>query len=159
MTEAPATVSPDQAGRTAQIVVGALMMGLLTMGAVAFVVAQDKGGEASIVSWIAAGFFGLMVIVSFFLPRTTAAQFIRELAANAPRDWRAGLAPLYLNKTIQANAMLEGSGFFNAIAFLIDGHWLNLAIVGAILVLMAITFPSQSKFESWAEQVQREHSS
>ena len=37
---------------------------------------------------------------------------------------------------------------------MVDAQWINPAIVVAVLSLMAITFPSQSQFEAWAEQVQ-----
>jgi hypothetical protein len=68
------------------------------------------------------------------------------------------LAPVYVSKTLLSDTPLEGAAFFNGIAYIIDGHWMTLAVVFAILAMMAITFPSQSQFESWAEQVQRDHS-
>jgi hypothetical protein len=32
------------------------------------------------------------------------------------------------------------------------------SLMGVMVALMALTFPSQSQFEAWAEQVQRDHS-
>jgi hypothetical protein len=159
MTSEPTPLAfPDQIGRSAQIIVGGLMAGLIVFGTIAYTIAQRKGNEPTILSWFAFGFFLVMILISVFLSRTTTQHSIRRIAAANPSDWRAALAPLYASRTILSNAPLEGAGFFNCTAFMIEGHWMSAVIVFAILSLMAITFPSQFKFESWAEQVQRANS-
>lgn len=158
MNQQPTPALPDQIGLTTRIVVGALMAGLLSFSIVAFIVGENKGGQPGIISYIGVGFFVLMILVSLVMSKLSVSQSIKLIAAEQPEDWRTQLAPVFSSKVIMSNAPLEGSGFFNCIAYIIDGHWMSLAIVFAILAMMAMTFPSQSQFESWAEQVQREHS-
>jgi hypothetical protein len=158
LNQAPIQISPDQVGRSAQILVGALIMGLVFFGSIAVMVRQDKTVEMGVLAYLGAGMAALMILISLIMPGQITRDPIRRLAEQRPEDWKPALAGLYQTKTIVANALLEGSGFFNGVAYLIHGHWMSLAIMGVLVALMAITFPSQSQFETWAEQVRRDHS-
>lgn len=148
----------DQVGRISQIIVGALITGQVMFGAVAATLRLGKPGEIGLISYLGAGFASLMVVLSLFLRQQMASRLIGQLAEPGPTDWRAALAGVYQTRTIVTNAVLEGAGIFNGVACIVEGHWLSLAIMGVMVALMALTFPSQSQFEAWAEQVQRDHS-
>lgn len=158
MTQTPAPVTPDQVGRTAQIIVGALMMGQIIFLGIALMQGQGKPAVLGPIALLGAVITAMMILVATILSRLSPVAAIRKLAEQRPENWRTALAPIYTTKTILANAPIEGAGFFNGVAYLIHAHWISLACAGIGLALMAITFPSQMKFESWAEQVQRENS-
>lgn len=156
------TIEPNLVGRATQIVAGALMVGIITFGGVvAFLTLQGEQGLAvvpGLLTYLAVGIFAVMIVVSIALPQVTVAQAIRKIAADKPGDWRKALVPVFLSKTVLSKAVLEGAAFCNLVVFLLERHWMTIAVVIVILMLMAVTFPSQTQFESWAEQVQRDHS-
>lgn len=157
MNQTPLVVNPDQVGRTSQIIVASLMMGLITFGVIAYVVGSGKPPQLGLITSLGAGLFCVNVIVGFVLSRTTTSRTIQQLVAQEPDDWRTALAPVYQTNQILSKAPLEGAGFFNGVAYIVESHWLSLAIMVVITSLMSLTFPSQSQFEAWAEQVQREN--
>jgi hypothetical protein len=71
---------------------------------------------------------------------------------------------------IIVGALISGQVMFGAVAAMLRlgklgeiGLIANLgagfaSLMGVMVALMALTFPSQSQFEAWAEQVQRDHS-
>lgn len=158
MTDTPAPVTPDQVGRTSQIIVGALMMGQIIFLGIALMQGQGKPAVFGPVALLGAVITAMMILVATIVSRISPTAAIRKLAEEHPDNWRTALAPIYTMKTILANAPIEGAGLFNGVAYLLHAHWLSLACAGIGLALMAITLPSQAKFESWAEQVQREYS-
>ncbi len=158
MSESPVQNSPENVGQTSQILVAALMMGQVMFAVVALIISQNKQANLGVFACLGAGFATFMIVTSIVMRKLMTAAPIRQIAMENPSDWRQPLAGVYRSKTIVANAMLEGAGFFNLVAYILESHWMSLAIVGCLLSLMAITFPSQTQFESWAEQVQREHS-
>src|SRR5690242_19409074 len=124
MSQDMTPLPPENVGRTTRIVVGALMAGLMSFGVVAFLVSQKSDGEPSVVSYVALLFFVITIFVSIVISQTSSSLAIKRIAAGRPQEWRAELAPVYASKTILSNAPLEGAGFFNCIAYIIDGHWM-----------------------------------
>jgi hypothetical protein len=53
-------------------------------------------------------------------------------------------------------ALLEGAGFFNLVAYMSERQWWTLAIVGVLMLLIAMMFPTLQQFESWSEDKKRE---
>jgi hypothetical protein len=62
-------------------------------------------------------------------------------------DWWS----VYRGRQIVGRAMLEGAGFFNTIAFIVDQNWWSLAIVGLLVFWMLMTFPTRTRVEQWIE--------
>lgn len=58
------------------------------------------------------------------------------------------VARLQIQKIIQY-AMLEGSAFFNLIAYYLEHHYLALLAVGSILFVMAMIFPTHTSVTQW----------
>ncbi len=58
------------------------------------------------------------------------------------------VARLQIQKIIQY-AMLEGSAFFNLIAYYLEHHYLGLVAVGIILFIMVMIFPTHSSVTQW----------
>lgn len=164
MTDAVPPVLPDQIGRTAQIIVAALMMGQLAFAAVCLTVTQNGGQPARKQQFpvpieIVGVVIGMIQIgLRFIVPTSISAVAVKRLRNQPPVDWRSALAPIYMTTTIVTHALLEGAGLFNGVAYMIGQHWMSLGMMGIMIALMAISFPTQMQFESWAEQVQRDNS-
>lgn len=61
------------------------------------------------------------------------------------------LGNAYCTRTIVAVALLEGSAFFNLIAYLMEGKVLSLILAGVLLVMILMHFPWQSKIADWVQ--------
>lgn len=159
MTSQP-PVGPDQVGRISQIIAGALMAGVVLFGVIVLVVIhpgrQQPFHDAGqpILTWMASGMAVVMLGMRAIVPALVASAGTRQALASGG-DLREALAPVYQTKTIIGNAMLEGAAFFGLVSYLIERNWISLCSAGAMLVVMAATFPSQSQFEGWVEQTRR----
>ncbi len=159
MTAQP-QVGADQVGRMSQIIVGALMMGVVMFGVVVLVVLQPGRAQPApnpqtpLLAWMSAGAAAVMLGLRIVLPGIVSSAPTRQ-ALEAGGDLREALAPVYQMKVIVGNAMLEGVAFFCLISYLIEGQSISLAAAGAMLAVMAATFPSQGQFEQWVDQTRR----
>lgn len=159
MTAQP-QVGADQVGRMSQIIVGALMMGVVMFGVVVLVVVNPgaaggaKPPQQPILTWMAAGMAAVMLGTRAVVPGVIASVATKQALASGG-DLRESLAPVYQTKTIIGNAMLEGAAFFGLVSYLIEHNWISLCAAGAMLVVMAATFPSQGQFEQWVDQTRR----
>ncbi|MDP1797502.1 MAG: hypothetical protein Q8K78_08480 [Planctomycetaceae bacterium] len=150
-------VKPEHVGRTAMIIVGALMFGLINFAAIAlFVGSEPKQNPPVVLTYFGLGGAVLMTVMRFIIPGIAAAATMRRTEGQTPESHRQQLAAAYHTKTIIGAALLEGAGFFNGVAYIITGSLLNIGAVAVLLTIMAITFPSQTQFDNWADQVQRD---
>ena len=80
--------------------------------------------------------------------RASAAGGERELAegVGGVRDVERALVSLV--------APLEGAAFLGCITYLIDGQFFQLAVPGAVLAMMALTFPTRERIGQWLEMQQ-----
>lgn len=155
---APQPINPEMVGRQAMIVVGALLTGMLMFACVTAVMAKDPAENApAILSLIGLSSAGLTVLLRLIVPSSIVSQAVSKLNAESDdQSARQVLAGLYLTKTIIGAALLEGAGFFNLVAYLLTRSPWNLGAAGVMAALMAITFPSQSQFDSWADRTLRD---
>lgn len=155
-------LSADRVGLVSQLIVSAFIVGVVMFAVLGFFFyAKDSERPKNAplgIEYIGAGMGVVQIALSMFVPGLISQAALRRLAATPPDDWRKALAPVYLTNTIVRNAFLEGGGLFNGAVFMITHSLISPAVMGVLIALMAITFPSQVKFESWAQQVQRDHS-
>ena len=139
----------SQDARTLQILCGALMMGMLTFGAIAIFLVNFGGvggGNDLIVPAIMAG-FGLMTI-----PPTQLASRQVKLAEPPGGATIDGHIGQYRAGSIIGWAGLEGASFANLVAYIIAGQGWSLIVPGLCLVWMAATFPTEAKLVDWLRQ-------
>lgn len=151
------TIAPEQVGRTAMLIVAALLTGLLVFAMVASVIAAQPGAQApAFLSPLGLTAAGIAIALRQIIPAGVARQAESQLASQ-PDDIaaRRSLAAAYLTKTILGAALLEGAGFFNLVAYLLTRSLWNLGTAGILAAIMAMTFPSQFKFDAWADQALR----
>jgi fucose permease len=75
--------------------------------------------------------------------------------ATGPKELFGRLLAVAQIKMIIALALVEGAAFFNLIAFIITKSLIPPAVVGALLLVMAIHFPTKFKLALWLEDQQR----
>ncbi len=150
-------VQPEQVGRTSMIIVAALMSGLVFFTIIALVIGSEpKPAPPMMVSYLALGLTGMNTTLRFVLPGMQANSAAQGTAGQPASERRQQLAPIYMSKVIISTALLEGAGFFNGIAYILTASTLNLGAIAVLLTIMAVTFPSQTQFDNWADQIQRD---
>jgi hypothetical protein len=151
--------------RTMQIICGALAAGIVTFLVVVLVLngAPDAAAEPGVLTFISAGFFLVMLVISFLVPRIIVQGQIKQIALGTwkpPQQLPAGfdlssesakLLLAYQTHMIVRLAMLEGAAFFALIAYLLEGHWLALCVGIAALALLLSQFPTRGRLENWAD--------
>jgi hypothetical protein len=157
--------------RTMQIIVGAILMGLVTATAIMVVLVAQNGAPRGqpnnfnglpLVTIIMAGLFAVCFIARLFVVRATLRSAIERAAAvkaePAPDDddpLASGDATQLLaarqTTIIVSCAMLEGPGLGAAIAYMIEGQPFALLIVLAAAVGIALQFPTRERIRNWLE--------
>lgn len=170
-----AAMEPDKVLRIMQIIAGALIAGVLSFAGIAtFIVfgqapvAQPGGqppvavGGSEIVMYMAMAFAAVAVVMSFVVPNLISAAGVKGIAKMAQDGTSTGSKELFgrllgvaQTRMIIAMALVEGAAFFNLIAFIITKSLIPPAVVGALLLVMAIHFPTKFKLARWLEDQQR----
>lgn len=150
--------APETVGRQAMLIVGALLAGMLTFACVAVVIAKEPAEKApEMLSAIGLGAAGLSLLLRLIMPTSIEKQSVSDLPTESnDQNPRQMLAGVYLTKTIIGAALLEGAGFFNLVVYLLTRSPWNLGAAGAMAAIMAVTFPSQTQFDSWADRTLRD---
>ena len=173
-----AALEPDKALFTMRIIAGALIAGVLTFAGVASVVvfsqvpvAAQPGGEppagpqdgSEILMYLAMALAAVAIVMSFVVSNLVSAAGVKGVAkmaqdgtATGPKELFGRLLAVAQTKMIIALALVEGAAFFNLIAFISTKSLIPPAVVGALLLVMAIHFPTKFKLARWLEDQQRE---
>ena len=154
---APSLSPPDatKIGRISQIIAGALIMGVVMFGCVAFFVANGEPAKSPMVALIGVGMAAMAVMVRFIVPAIIVNGGKASLKEASDAEQTSLLAGLYQTKMIVGMAVLEGAAFFNLIAYMTEKQFWSYGVVAFLVGVMAISFPSQGQFESWAEEMKR----
>ena len=169
-----AAMEPDKVLRIMQIIAGALIAGVLSFAGVAsFIVfgqapAVQPGGQpqapngAEIIMSLAMAFAAVALVASFVWSNAIATSSVKGVAKMAQDGTATGSKELFgrllgiaQTRMILAMAPIEGAAFFNLIAFIITKSLIPPAVVGALLLVMAIHFPTKFKLARWLEDQQR----
>ncbi len=156
MSQGNSPIKPESVGRISQIIAGALVMGVVVFACVAFFIAKGDGPQLPMISFLAIGFAGVATVMRFVVPTILVNGGKAQLKQAANDEQPMVLAGLYQTKTIVGMAVLEGAAFFNLIAYIMEKQFWSYGAVAFLLGVMAISFPSQGQFESWAEEMKRD---
>ena len=156
MNQSPQQVGPESVGRISQIIAGALIMGVVIFACVAFFIAKGEPAKSPVIALMGAGMAVMMIVVRFIMPTVIVNGAKARLKEAADADRMTQLAGLYQTKMIVGMAVLEGAAFFNLIAYITERQLWSYGVVAFLLGVMAISFPSQGQFESWAEEMKRD---
>ncbi|AMV40399.1 hypothetical protein [Planctomyces sp. SH-PL62] len=166
--------------RTAQIIIAALVMGVVMFWAIITLVLpagvgpQPAPGAAGpdilglpILTALAVGFGAVSVVMSLALPRVMVDGALRGIAKGLSPDsttdappgakqiYPAGdvekLLPVYISQLIVASALNEGAAFFAGIAYMMEHHAASILVAGVLLALMLTRFPTADRIQIWLE--------
>ncbi len=162
----------DNVVRTLRIIVGTLVFSLILLIAICGVIGPTKPRpalapaptvEAGARQVPADAKLPLLTVLSFLfaatlLPLSVALPGIvgdslrkklaagKSLAGDVP-----GLVAIFQTKTIMAAALSEGPAFFAAIAYLMEGNPIDLALAALLTVFVGLRFPARARVDHWLE--------
>lgn len=154
--------SPSEAPllRTAQIVLSALLVGVMTFAIVA-VFARPQLGEpdeelGKKLLLVLAGLAFLQLPV-YALVRKRSVRLLSRRFQDARAEIRKGRIPRELmGLSVIGGAMAEGLGIFGTTAFLVSGQWLALIAPALAIILIGVQIPGRESIERLVRQ-SREH--
>jgi hypothetical protein len=149
--------------RTAQIILAALAMGVVTFGVVVvFGMPGGQGGQGSTLTLLAVCVAGADLVLCLWVPNLVAAANRRKIAAGTWQsaanrgpvpDTDAGkLAMIYQVKMIVGAAMLEGGCFLALSAYMLERQVPSLVAAAVLLVALLAHFPMYGRVEAWIEE-------
>jgi hypothetical protein len=154
--------------RPMQIIVFALTAGIATfIAVVATLPTRDQqAGQAlrePIISYIAIGAAVMALIAWAIVPRLLASSMRQAIVDGRPQQYGGlpetteemrqinPLIAVYQTTLIIGCAILEGAGFFNAVAYMLEHQQLNLLAAAVLAVMILMQFPTASRVVSWIE--------
>jgi hypothetical protein len=154
----------EQQLRVMQIIAGALMMGVITFLGVVLVITKGNvlgQGNPGIVTMIAAGFAGLMIVNHLVIPSIITKARLNQIKSQDSDGQNselklASLLSIYRMQLIITLAFLEGAAFFNLVSVMIENHVISLIAAIVLLGLMAVRFPTRTKVSWWVQDRLRE---
>ena len=163
--ESPST--GDSQVRVAQIIVGAMMIGVLVyLTIVALIRASGKLGLFAVDPWnilppggllsvIALVMGSMVTLMSFIVPKVALANARKTIAKQKHGQAEPGsFDGLYVTQIIIGIAFLESGAFFNGVALFVEGHIPNLIAALVLVGLIAARFPSRVKIDAFAKDQQ-----
>jgi len=162
--------------RTSQIIVGALIQGVVLFLAIVLFISEPpkaQNGQETIAGLplltLAATVFGAMALAaSFLVPRAVADSSLRGLAKSGasgvtkpggsgakqvyPAAESERLLPLFQTQLIIGSALAEGAAFFAGIAFMVEHHYLALGVAGVMLAVLISRFPTADGVRGWLDE-------
>jgi hypothetical protein len=160
--------------RTLQIIVAALAGGLAMFFAVVLFIAnagqRGVGAGQPLITYVAVGAAFFAMCVALVLPGVIAgkqrqaivsgkAALASQLSYALPQtaEFRdlGSLVVAYHARVIIYGALLEGAGFFNLVAYMLERQTLSLVVAGFLLLMILSQFPTTSRLENWIEKEMR----
>lgn len=145
--------------RVVQILIAALMMGLLSASIVMTLLrvighTPPASGLTSTLALIVPALLVVTFGVGLFLSRTLLNQAKQQWESlPEPKDAAAFSMPKYEVVTILRGALLEGPGLVAAIATMLTGEFLFLIVPGFSLIALAANFPSKDRVLDFTDRV------
>lgn len=148
-----------------QIIVLALVFGVVTFAFVVFFVLVEDGGKAEqgIISIIAACTTLVAIVAAEVVPRIIRSNMRQAIVKGKPLGTSSGeaisndmgdvgsLAAVFQTTTIVGAAILEGAAFFNLVAYMLEHQTINLMCAALLVVAILFKRPNRSKLEGWVE--------
>lgn len=142
---------------TCMIIAFALIMGVVTFAAVVGVGLNQPALPAQpddnpFLSIGAAGIATVLVVLSIFVPTMVASQTLEKLKDRGYPVAEEELLPVYQQKMIIRLGLLEGAAFMNLVVFMTEQQQWSLGIVGLMVVIMIVNFPTPGRIHDWIKE-------
>jgi len=138
--------------RTSQIVVSALIGGVVIFAAVAIALTWQKPPGEPFMAYFSAVFAVPVVIFGFVFAKVMLPTIRKSLPPEIAADKIRALYAEYQGAVLLRNASLEGAAFLNVIAYLTTALWWSLAVVAVLVAVMIVGFPTSSRFDDWVRR-------
>ena len=163
--------------RICQVIVGALVMGVVTfLVMVVLIIPRFDGGAPvqpqpagaadigpatalPIITYMALAMGAAVLGLSFVIPQVAVSQARRQIAkGTAPKPGKTAeedatsLLPIYQTQLIIGAALLEGGAFFATIAYMLERKPLALAAAGVLLAVLLTRFPTVDRVRGWLDR-------
>jgi hypothetical protein len=154
-------------GRTLQIIVGALLAGVITFLAVVLALAAFEPADARpsppVMTYLGLALAGVGVALWAYVPGLVARRMRQsmisgeppELAQRFPSAAELGdvgaLTAIYQTRTIIAAALLEGFALLSVIVFFLERQPLSLVALGVLMIMLLSEVPTVARLEDWVE--------
>ena len=145
--------------RIGQVLIAALVFGMVSFAAVATVMAGQIGGpvdpKLATTLFIVIGGLAVSELIAFHVVvRPLFMKQTRDAAAALPEGDRAQhIEQRYLNLTIVAGALAEGVGLFGAATVLLTGRLEALAAPGLATIALLLIFPTQARLDRFSRAI------
>jgi hypothetical protein len=154
----PEALDLDRQLRLTKVLVGALMLGLVSLTGTFSVLMQSSGKASPGLSQMPMlGVLGMVWLssagMSFFIPAMITNALKRQFTGAPPDVAMRALMPKYRVIAILRGALLEGPGLFGAVAAFLTGAWGAFAAPALSLLVLLVTFPSVKGFLRFADTV------
>jgi hypothetical protein len=144
--------------RSAQIVVGALALGVINFSAVVlFMSLTNHRGEVAPPNLTHAAIIAscFAIIAAFAIPMFIAGA-MGQSAANASAQATSlsvarRLANVYFKLLVIRCAILEGAAFFCLVSYMIESNRLSMVVASILLIILLMQFPTTSRVEDRIE--------
>jgi len=142
---------------TVQVIAAALMFGAVIFAGVAAWVVSSRQQPPSdaLLAYVAVGMAIVLFIARSIIPArivNTQRMALAKSLQTQPQpesELEQALGQVFLMKTIFELAISEGAAFSVLAMFFVSGHWWLLAIVGVVLAVKALSFPTNMKYQDW----------
>jgi hypothetical protein len=141
---------------TGRVIIGALILGLVAATGVMYALVASGHATPSASGSV------LLLVLAVLWPSTLATSVVlsRAWVRQARADWqqsggdRESLLPRFLALTILRGALLEGSGIFGAVVYMMTGQ--GAALLAPVLsagLMLTMVFPTRERFEGFVRDV------
>jgi hypothetical protein len=135
--------------RIAQIVTGAMILGVLFFAGIAFANAHGRPPGDPMLGYVAIVISAICVVLSFIVPGIAAGQTLRQQSADtSDNKYYAG----FQTKVIVRAALLEGPAFFCGIAYMVTHILWAIGLMLALVALMLVFFPTRGRLDDWTRE-------
>jgi len=142
---------PANVVRTTQIIIGTLVTGMVVFGGVAMTSQNEP--KQSILTIFAAGMAAVQILMWIVIPGIIVKSQLALMKDINKADVMPRLGRIFQIHKIVGAALLEGAGFFNWVAYMLDRQTLTLGIVGTLIVLLASCFqPRDNSSRGWTRR-------
>lgn len=149
-----------RAVKTLVLVDLALILGVIAACGALFAVKRNQtppGNQINprptpVISYLAAGLGGMMIVMSVALPSSLDSGIRRRLGPSGARqEVPDALLRAYFIRNVLLVAMLEGAAIFNLTAAYIEFQIITPLVVGMLLIFMGLQIPGVDRVNRWIE--------
>jgi hypothetical protein len=140
--------------RTMQIIVAALLLGVVNFAAIAVFIPMNGRQDAqnqAFLTYLAVGAAVCAIVALLIAPMVMLGPLRRSFSGDSQATGIRPIAQVYQTLLIIRAAILEGAIFFCLVSYMLERQAISLAAAGVLLLLLLAQFPTLSRVAAWVE--------